>query len=282
MRKLHLSWAIDLVTNIFHVDVDDIGRWIRRHIPNLLQQGGACYGAPWSSHHELKDREFTWSEIDPPPIALYATLIPMQDEVPNSRRSSRHVTIATQQRLHSCLAFQPGKGFDEIIIRATFESLHLILYPTATRQHENRKARLAVLYLPEHINPIQRGEIDIQDDQIIALFALCQLEAGLTILHVMYDELRAKFFRKEAGKWLVVLDNQDSFSGPLAEACGQLLRRAIPSRQFFHLVKLSSCCGQLSLYVGLGTMNPVVSGSSSRKPLKASNLSMGATVVTRK
>src|SRR6266446_660793 len=161
--------GIDLAAKIVDVHVDDVGHGIKIEFPDLLDNGGAGNGLSFVAHQEFKQREFLRAEIDVVASAADGVTDAIDFEVFNLENRARGPVPSAEYSANARGKFGKCKGFCEVIIGAGIEPTDALLNHARACHDDHRQIRPFGANPAQDIEPVNSGQIEIQDHEIVRL-----------------------------------------------------------------------------------------------------------------
>lgn len=216
VRQAPFAGAIDFIANVFHIDVDDIGGGLGRHVPDFLEQRSSRHRPAGIPHHHLENRELTRRQIDPSPVAFHAPFLAQQRQIGHPGTVWNEPGIAPHQGLDSGQELRQRERLREAIVRAALERCHLVFNPAARRQNQDRRTRLCRPDLLDQADAVQLWQVQVEDQQIVTTLFMQDAAGRLAIVEdVDRVLLPLQFGTQETSQRYVIVDDQN-----LAAGCG--------------------------------------------------------------
>src|ERR1700749_4988756 len=102
------------------------------------------YGASGIRHQEFQRVEFMWCQMDPHSCFLHLMPNWVQDDIPDMNGQFRwdlRSVVATDRGTQPCYQFSDLEWLGDVIVRAGFKSLHLIVLAASHSKDQDREAR---------------------------------------------------------------------------------------------------------------------------------------------
>src|SRR5690349_2370954 len=121
MQEFRLKVRVDLLAQIIHVYVDDVGKGIKIYPPYVLGDERAAEHPPRLTKKKLQQRELLGRQIDTPTRASYLAGHQVEAQVRQGEHRSRHGRPAAQQGTYAREQFFKSKRLGEIIVGPTVQ-----------------------------------------------------------------------------------------------------------------------------------------------------------------
>src|SRR5207245_5652813 len=114
--QLAVLSAVDLVTQVVDIHVNDVGECIEVLIPYVLGDHRAGQHAAGIAHQVFQEGVFLGRQLDAPAAAGHSAGGWIQDQIVHLQQASRLAAAASQQDAHAGQQFLDRKGLRQLVV----------------------------------------------------------------------------------------------------------------------------------------------------------------------
>jgi hypothetical protein len=176
----------------------------------VFDDHGARHLTTGVSHQVFEQRKFFGGELDPAAGAFGAVFHAIEVEVFDHEDWLWRQVTAPQQRPDASWEFAEREWLWKIVIGAGVETLDPVFDAAALGQDQHRQAWPFQPEMPQDGYPIQLGQVQIEDDQVIV-----ELAAHRPCLFAIFDHIHRVVFPNQAlayksGQSRIIFRNQNA------------------------------------------------------------------------
>ena len=151
--------AVDLLSQVADVDIDDVRPALEREVPGAVEQLGAAERHAGPAHEQLEQRELLGGEVEllvaaPRPVRsrIQTEIADLEDGRPLHRRASSQRAQPREQLLE-------GERLGEVIVGAGIESIDAVVDGVARREHQDGRPDAAAAHQAADLEAVRPGSI---------------------------------------------------------------------------------------------------------------------------
>src|SRR5258705_7730185 len=159
--------VVDLPTEAVDVDLDDIRFRREVSIPERLDQALLGKDLARMAGQELEQRELAGREADPATASLNAKRRGVELEIADNHSRGSIVHAAALQRANPCPELCDRERLREVVIGASIEAFDTVGDAIERCQHEDRRVEPTPAERRAHLETVDPGEDDVEDDHFV-------------------------------------------------------------------------------------------------------------------
>ena len=164
-----MSCRPDLVPQVLHVLVDDVGAAVVGEIPDGLDDLRPGQHLARMPEEELEQGELLRRQLQLGPVPPGALGGRVQAEVTLGQDHRPGPVVPPRQRAQPCGQLEQAERLDQVVVRACVEAPDPVADPVPGRQQQHRDPAARFAQPPAHPDPVQAGQHDVEDDRPVGV-----------------------------------------------------------------------------------------------------------------
>ena len=167
-----LGFAVYFIPQPVDMNVDNVGGCIEAHLPDMIENHGACNNTARVSAEIFKQRELLLRKLQFNSTA--ACLAPKEVEFKIGHMQARSFRLvwraSPQESAHTGQHLGDGKRFGEVIIATALETQHTLIDRAPRRKNQHRRADTLSAQAMDQVQPIHVGKCEIDHQRVVRVF----------------------------------------------------------------------------------------------------------------
>ena len=176
-RRVCISFTlvpvVDLSAQALDVHLDEVRHRIEAVVPDVLGDVGAADDFALPPHKVLEQRVFLRGELNGAPAALDAARARIDGEILDRQDRGRERGPAAEQRADPREQLGKVVRLGQVVVGAGIEALDALVRFPARGQHQDGRRDAFRAQLAAHVEPVDAGQEDVEDDEVVVVDAAC-------------------------------------------------------------------------------------------------------------
>ena len=168
MNELLAATSVDLVAQVVHVHINDVGEGVEVLIPHVFGDHGPGEDTARVPHQVFEQGIFFQGQVNPLPPSDDFTGRRIKDEVIDLEYAGALGSASPEKGPNPREQLIDGEGFREVVIRSRVEPLDPLVDLRLGGQDQDWSLNAGPANSLEDIEAGQRGQHEVDDDQVVA------------------------------------------------------------------------------------------------------------------